>query len=53
MLLGDVAPAGRLPVTIYPADYISRNMTDYDLASGYGTTHLYYTGKPLFTFGWG
>jgi hypothetical protein len=61
VLMGDVAPAGRLPVTIYPADYISRNMTDYDLAScrssdrnqSCGTTHLYYTGKPLFTFGWG
>jgi len=53
VLLGDVAPAGRLPVTVYPADYISRNMTDYDLASGHGTTHLYYTGEPLFKFGWG
>ena len=23
------APAGRLPVTMYPADYTKRNMTDY------------------------
>ena len=40
-------------MTVYPADYISRNMTDYDLASGNGTTHLYYQGQPLFKFGWG
>ena len=38
---------------MYPADYIKRNMTDYDLASGEGTTHLYYTGEPIFKFGWG
>lgn len=53
VLLGDVAPAGRLPTTVYPADYISRNMTDYDLSSGNGTTHLYYIGQPLYKFGWG
>jgi beta-glucosidase len=53
VLMGDVSPTGRLPVTVYPADYIERNMTDYDLASGNGTTHLYYKGTPLFPFGFG
>jgi beta-glucosidase len=53
VLMGDVSPAGRLPVTIYPPQYIQRNMTDYDLASGNGTTHLYYTGTPLWSFGFG
>ena len=43
----------RVVLNRYPASYIQRNMTDYDLASGEGTTHLYYTGKPLFPFGWG
>ena len=53
VLMGDVSPTGRLPVTVYPADFIARNMTDYDLASGNGTTHLYYRGKPVYPFSWG
>jgi hypothetical protein len=53
VLMGDVAPTGRLPITMYPSDFIERNMTDYDLANGNGTTHLYYKGTPLFPFGWG
>ena len=53
VLMGDVSPSGRLPVTVYPAEYIQRNMTDYDLASGNGTTHLYYKGTPLWNFGFG
>ena len=52
VLMGDVSPTGRLPVTVYPADFIARNMTDYDLASGNGTTHLYYRGKPIYPFSW-
>jgi beta-glucosidase len=54
ILLGDVAPQGRLPVSWYPSDYVERNMTDYDLASGNGTTHLYWKGSPLlYKFGFG
>ena len=53
VLYGDHAPAGRLPVTIYPANYTTRNMTDYNLTSHEGTTHLHYTGRPLWPFGWG
>jgi hypothetical protein len=53
VLIGDTSPTGRLPVTMYPADYVSRNMTNYDLASGNGTTHLYYKGTPIFPFGFG
>jgi beta-glucosidase len=53
VLYGDHAPAGRLPVTIYPRNYTTRNMTDYDLTSHEGTTHLHYTGTPLWSFGWG
>ena len=53
VLYGDHAPAGRLPVTIYPANYTTRNMTDYNLTNHEGTTHLHYTGRPLWPFGWG
>eukprot|EP01043_Picozoa_sp_COSAG02_P030185 COSAG02_NODE_1916_length_10389_cov_4.419922_4_plen_272_part_00 len=54
VLLGDHNPQGRLPVSWYPKDYIKRNMTNYDLASDNGTTHLYWTGpRLLYEFGFG
>ena len=53
VLYGDHAPAGRLPLTIYPANYTTRNMSDYNLTNHEGTTHLHYTGTPLWPFGWG
>ena len=37
VLTGEVAPSGRMPYTTYPADYIERNMTDYNISSGLGT----------------
>lgn len=50
LLMGDFSPAGRLPVTFYenvagmPAfdDYVMRNRT-----------YKYYTGKPVYPFGFG
>ena len=54
VLLGDTAPSGRLPTTVYPASFISsRNITDYNFTSGDGVTHMYYTGTPQWTFGYG
>jgi len=45
---------GKLPVTMYPHDFIKESsMTDYDMTSGVGRTYRYYTGKPLFPFGHG
>ena len=53
VLTGERQPAGRLPYTMYPASFVSRNMTDYNLTSGLGLTHMYYRGKPTYEFGWG
>eukprot|EP01123_Difflugia_compressa_P014532 TRINITY_DN762_c1_g1_i1.p1 TRINITY_DN762_c1_g1~~TRINITY_DN762_c1_g1_i1.p1 ORF type:complete len:323 (+),score=58.55 TRINITY_DN762_c1_g1_i1:145-969(+) len=45
---------GKLPVTIYPADYINQVvMTNYDMSKPPGRTYRYYTGTPLFPFGYG
>ena len=54
VLLGDVAPSGRLSVTVYPASFAaSRSITDYDFSSGDGVTYQYYTGAPQWPFGFG
>eukprot|EP01060_Flectonema_neradi_P016783 TRINITY_DN2341_c1_g1_i1.p1 TRINITY_DN2341_c1_g1~~TRINITY_DN2341_c1_g1_i1.p1 ORF type:complete len:848 (+),score=204.59 TRINITY_DN2341_c1_g1_i1:39-2582(+) len=45
---------GKLPVTMYPHDYISKqNMSNYDMAKSPGRTYKYYDGEPLFPFGFG
>jgi len=54
ILFGDVSPAGRLVSTIYPADFINvRNISDMNLRDKGGITYRYYTGKPLWEFGFG
>ena len=54
LLFGDASPSGRLPVTVYPAVFASqRNITDQVLSNGVGCTYQYYTGAPLWPFGWG
>jgi beta-glucosidase len=50
VLFGDYNPAGRLPVTFYKsADQIPA-FTDYNMK---GKTYRFFTGEPLFTFGYG
>jgi beta-glucosidase len=50
VLFGDYNPAGRLPVTFYKsADQISP-FTDYAMK---GKTYRFFTGEPLFGFGFG
>lgn len=45
---------GKLPVTMYPHDYIKQqSMTNYDMSVAPGRTYKYYQGKPLFPFGFG
>merc|ERR1711924_134243 len=51
VLYGDVSPVGRLTTTVYPRDFVSRNMTDLDLISGEGITYKHYQGAPVFLFG--
>jgi beta-D-xylosidase 4 len=59
IVTGKNAPAGRLPITQYPADYITMiPMTDMSLrpnsSSGSpGRTYQWYTGEPVFEYGYG
>ncbi|TBU52310.1 beta-xylosidase [Dichomitus squalens] len=57
ILTGKAAPAGRLPITQYPAEYANQvPMTDMTLrpsATNPGRTYKWYTGTPVFEFGFG
>lgn len=58
VLFGRVAPAGRLPVTQYPASYITFPQTVMGLrpdpiTGNPGQTYQWYTGKPILPFGYG
>ncbi|KAF5341282.1 hypothetical protein D9758_017635 [Tetrapyrgos nigripes] len=59
IITGVQAPAGRLPITQYPADYVNQiPMTDMSLrpnetTGSPGRTYKWYTGTPVFEFGFG
>ncbi|OAX36323.1 glycoside hydrolase family 3 protein [Rhizopogon vinicolor AM-OR11-026] len=57
ILSGKVAPAGRLPITQYPANYVDEiPMTDMDLrpnVTSPGRTYIWYIGQPIYEFGYG
>ncbi|KAI0019941.1 glycoside hydrolase superfamily [Xylariomycetidae sp. FL0641] len=57
ILTGEVAPAGRLPVTQYPGGYVNQvQMTNMNLHSGSGNpgrTYKWYTETPVYPFGHG
>lgn len=50
ILFGDYNPAGRLPVTFYRSAADLPAFTDYSMT---GRTYRYFTGKPLYSFGYG
>ena len=50
VLFGDYNPAGRLPVTFYKSAVQLPPFTDYNMK---GRTYRYFTGEPLFPFGYG
>jgi len=50
VLFGDYNPAGRLPVTFYKSADQLPAFTDYRMQ---GRTYRYFTGEPLFPFGYG
>ena len=56
-ITGKNAPAGRLPTTQYPANYISQvPMTDMSLRPGQfspGRTYQWYTGTPIYEYAFG
>ena len=53
-LFGGANRWGKLPVTMYEHAFISKKeMTDFDMSSGVGRTYRYYTGMPLYPFGFG
>src|ERR1700678_732746 len=49
-LAGDDNPAGRLPVTFYTSLEQLPPFEDYSMA---GRTYRYFTGQPLYAFGYG
>lgn len=54
VLFGDHNPSGKLPITMYPPEYLYQNpLTQMSVTAPPGRTHLYYTGKPEFAFGTG
>ena len=50
VLFGEVSPAGRLPVTFYKE---SEQLPAFDDYSMRGRTYRYFTGEPLYPFGYG
>jgi beta-D-xylosidase 4 len=57
VIFGQYNPAGRLPVTFYPASYVDQvNMTDMSMrpsSTNPGRTYKFYTGQAIFEFGFG
>jgi xylan 1,4-beta-xylosidase len=52
--VGKATPAGRLPVTQYPADYVNEiEMTNMSLRASPGRTYRWYTGDAVVPFGFG
>jgi beta-glucosidase-like glycosyl hydrolase len=57
VIFGDYNPGGKLPVTIYKQDYVSQvslfDMSMRPSAKSPGRTYRYFTGTPLWEFGFG
>ena len=51
-LSGKNPPAGRLAMTWYRSELDLPEIMDYDIENA-GTTYMYFTGKPLYPFGYG
>ena len=57
VVFGQYNPAGRLPVTLYPASYVDAvSMFDMQMRpspTNPGRTYKFYTGQPVYEFGYG
>ena len=57
VIFGEYNPGGRLPITYYPASYV-QNLSMFDMEmrpspTNPGRTYKFYTGQPVFEFGFG
>lgn len=53
-LFGEANRWGKLPITMYDADYINQvDFHNFEMAKPPGRTYKYYTGAPLYPFGHG
>ena len=52
-LFGDENRFGKLPITIYPKDFMKVDFLDFSMSNAPGRTYKYYSGEPLFPFGYG
>lgn len=57
VVFGEYNPAGRLPITFYPNSYVNEvsmfDMTMRPSRTNPGRTYKFYTGQPVFEFGFG
>jgi beta-glucosidase len=51
LLFGEMNPAGRLPLTFYRSTDQLTSFKDYEIS--HGKTYQFFTGKPLYPFGYG
>jgi len=54
VLFGIYNPGGKMPYTIYPADYVNQiSLEDMHMQPYPGRTYRFYQEQPIFPFGWG
>jgi len=53
-IFGDNNPGGKMPVTMYHSSYVNElDFLDMSMVAGPGRSYKFYTGMPLFPFGFG